>query len=117
MIIGGYMARILVVDDEKDIVELISTNSPLKALELIGDSTNHFDQIICDVVMPSKNGIDFVKEVNRIPWFKGDITLMSSYTQALKDDLENVAVTHVLRKPFRLEDLLSLFQLEEKVKS
>jgi len=116
------MARILIVDDESEILELIeseiqklgheiiTTNSSIKALELLGDHLNKFDLVLCDVIMPGKNGIDFVKEVNRIPWFEGRIALMSSYTDALAQEFKDVGVTNVLRKPFDLIKLMSFFQ-------
>ncbi len=115
------MARILIVDDESEILELIesevkslghevvTTNSPMHALQLLKDHLNLFDLVLCDVVMPGKNGIDFVREVNRIPWFEGRIALMSSYTDALAQEFKDVGVTDVLRKPFDVQKLMSFF--------
>jgi CheY-like chemotaxis protein len=115
------MSRILVIDDESEILELIefeikilghevvTTNSPIHALKLLGDHQNQFDLVLCDVVMPGKNGIDFAREVNRIPWFEGHIAFMSSYTNALAQEFKDVGVTQVLRKPFDLQKLMSFF--------
>ena len=115
------MAKILIVDDESEILELIesqirtlghevtTTNSPIHALKLLGDHLNHYDLVLCDVIMPSKNGIDFVREVNRIPWFEGRIALMSSYTDALAQEFKEVGITTVLRKPFDLTKLMNFF--------
>ncbi len=115
------MAKILIVDDESEILELIedqikilgheviTTNSPIHALNLIGNPLNAFDLVLCDVIMPNKNGIDFVREVNSMPWFDGQIALMSSYTDALAQEFIDVGVTQVLRKPFDLTKLMSFF--------
>ena len=88
---------------------MVTTNSPNDALKLLGDHLNRFDLVLCDVVMPSKNGIDFAREVNRIPWFEGNIAFMSSYTDALAQEFKEVGVTQVLRKPFDLNKLMNFF--------
>jgi CheY-like chemotaxis protein len=75
------MARVLILDDELEILRLVADElryqghqtvamrTPQLALELLNIPCNQFDLIICDVVMPSKNGIDFVKEIRKMPWF------------------------------------------------
>lgn len=116
------MAKILLVDDEAEIIEMIenqlismghevtSTNSPIRALEILGNHLNQYDLVLCDVIMPSKNGIDFVREVRRLPWFEGRIALMSSYTDALAQEFKDVGVTSVLRKPFNISKLVHFFE-------
>ena len=116
------MARILVLDDEIEIVtlvtdelrskghEIVATTSVQTALDLLRIPSNDFQLILCDVVMPKQNGIDFAKEVNRIPWFRGNLALMSSYTDILDKDIENLGISHVLKKPFTVKGLLSLIE-------
>lgn len=116
------MARILIIDDESEILELIeyqmkhlghevmSINSPLRALEILTENVVAFDLVLCDVIMPSKNGIDFIREVQRMPWFEGRIALMSSYTDALAQEFRDVGVTNVLRKPFDITRLVHFIE-------
>ena len=69
------MPKILIVDDDKDIAELISLilkkehidtdiiNEPLKTLELLqkGDST--YDLILLDIMMPELSGIELCSKI------------------------------------------------------
>jgi two-component system, NtrC family, nitrogen regulation response regulator GlnG len=116
------MANILLVDDEKEILEMVqeqlsaighsvtAVDSPQTALALLSNHFVQYDFLLCDVIMPSKNGIDFIKEVQRIPWFDGKIAIMSSYTEALSEEFASIGVEHVLRKPFDLEQLTHFFE-------
>jgi CheY-like chemotaxis protein len=116
------MAKILLIDDEKEILdfienelsffghEVVCAKSPVTALALLENHHNQFDFILCDVVMPNKNGIDFVQEIKKIPWVEAEIIMMSNYVASLTDELSNIGITNVLKKPFSTESLLSLFK-------
>ncbi len=116
------MAKVLVVDDEIEILELVcdemkrqghfvvAARSPNVALDLLKLRSNQFDLVICDVVMPQRNGLDFVHEANRIKHFKGEIAMMSSYVTMLDKDIQDAGVKHVIKKPFTLEALIGLTQ-------
>ena len=69
------MAHLLVVDDEKDIVELVSrfaeyegftvdtANNGKKAVDLCGN--NEYDLIILDIMMPEMDGFTVCKEIRK----------------------------------------------------
>ncbi len=114
------MARVLILDDELEILRLVAdelrrnghepvaVRTPQLALEILNIPCNQFDLILCDVVMPNKNGIDFVKEVQRMPWFEGEVAIMSSYASVLNKEINDAGIKHVLKKPFTLDGLMVL---------
>lgn len=117
------MARIIVIDDELDIVDLVTEElrshghevigctSPRTALEILKIPVNQFDLVLVDVVMPNTNGLDFVQEVNRLSWFVGKVALMSCYTNLLNEDISQLGIEHVLKKPFTLESIGEFIKL------
>ena len=114
------MARVLILDDEVEILRLVAeelrqqghqtlaVRTPQLALEILNIPSNQFDLVICDVVMPTKNGIDFVKDVKNMPWFDGEIAIMSSYASMLEKEIDEAGVKHVLKKPFTSEGLIMM---------
>ncbi len=75
-VIGWYMFRVLVVDDEPTLLELNriyleqsgdlhveTTSSPVQGLDML--SRAPYDAIVADYEMPEMNGIAFLKEVRR----------------------------------------------------
>lgn len=114
------MAKILVVDDEIEILNLVcdelirqghtpvAARDALDALELLKVTGNGFELVICDVIMPQKNGLDFVRELNQITTFDGKIAIMSSYTTMLNQEIEEAGIDHVLKKPFNLDGIIGL---------
>jgi len=112
------MAHVLVLDDELEILRLVAdqlrgqghqvvaVRTPQLALEILKIPSNQFDLVLCDIVMPNKNGIDFVKEVQGMPWFEGQVAIMSSYASMLEKEIGEAGVKHVLKKPFTIESLL-----------
>jgi CheY-like chemotaxis protein len=72
---GGRSGRILVVDDEADIVKPIEEYLTSQGYEVLGSTNSaaalekyadwHPDLIILDVAMPKLSGVDFVKEIRK----------------------------------------------------
>ncbi len=120
------MARIIVIDDELDIVDLVTEElrshghevigctSPRTALELLKIPVNQIDLVLVDVVMPNTNGLDFIQEVNRLAWFNGQVALMSCYTNLLNEDISRLGVEHVLKKPFTLDGIGEFIKLFDR---
>ena len=73
---GQHMARILVIDDAKlvrDLLrqfltraghEVIEADDGLKAAELYGNRPA--DLVICDLVMPNRDGLETLRELRRV---------------------------------------------------
>lgn len=125
------MAAILVVDDESPVREMIRAMIESDGHEIHEACNgvearriceeNAIDLIITDLVMPEKNGIDFIMEVKKshpnVPVIAisggGGITGRFDYLQIAK----LVGASNILRKPFAMEKLRSTIRnvLKEKI--
>lgn len=111
------MYKILIVDDEKDIVDLVSYNlekegfSTVKALD--GESALQIiraqkpDLIILDLMLPKMNGLDVCKTVRRNPETSGLPIIMLT---AKSDEVDKVTGLEVgaddyVAKPFSVKEL------------
>jgi two-component system response regulator GlrR len=107
--------KVLVVDDDKDILSLLSIklkkegfsvmteSSPIKALEIF--SLENFDVVLLDQRMPEMEGIeflDYIKDSNRdIP-----VIIMTAFAE-IKDAVEAIkkGAYHFITKPIDFEEL------------
>ncbi len=110
--------RILVVDDEEVIrkflkihltklgYEVAEAEDGQKAMEKIGDGK--FDLIICDVMMPNKNGWEVVKEVKSNPEMSEIPVILLT---AKNDDVDmfkgyELGANYYMTKPFTKDQLI-----------
>jgi two-component system alkaline phosphatase synthesis response regulator PhoP len=101
--------KILIADDEPDILEIISYNLQLHGYEVVtakdGDQAilkakqNQPDLIILDIMMPKKNGIEVCKILRAQPEFNDTIIV---FLTALNDEL-----SHVKGLEFGADDFIS----------
>ena len=106
---SGTEKRILIVDDEPDILEIINYNLQINGYEVEtakdGDQAiqkaKQFkpDLIILDIMMPKKNGIEVCKILRSHPEFKDTIII---FLTALNDEL-----SHVKGLEFGADDFIS----------
>jgi two-component system alkaline phosphatase synthesis response regulator PhoP len=107
MVMAGK--KILIADDEPDIIEIISYNLQLHGYEVItakdGDQAIQKakqslpDLIILDIMMPKKNGIEVCKILRSQPEFADTIIV---FLTALNDEL-----SHVKGLEFGADDFIS----------
>jgi CheY-like chemotaxis protein len=105
--------RALIVDDEPDIVEILSSLleevgwtalpafGPEEALRLAAAAP--FDLLLCDICLPRMDGVELLRRM-RAAAFIGDasVVLMSAARRRAPDDVLFLA------KPFDLDDVVSL---------
>lgn len=114
------MARILAVDDDAiflemlcDILEektheVVTAPDGLVALDIFKE--NKFDLVICDLIMPKKDGAELIEEIKRtspdvkIIAITGMSDFFSSSTRMYA--IESLGADRILDKPFRLKELL-----------
>jgi DNA-binding response OmpR family regulator len=113
------MKRILVVDDEKALLELVSAilkgegyevsiaNSGPKALEIL--EREEFDLILLDVMMPDMDGWDVIKEIKKRPSIKGTLIAMLTVKTMSPQYFYSSEVEELvdyINKPFSKKELL-----------
>jgi CheY-like chemotaxis protein len=120
------MKKILVIDDNEHIIELVETilesagygcamaNSGKKGLAMIqksnsSNSNDKYDLILSDIAMPDITGLDIVKDLrdkgmlasNKVIFFTA-----SSITDIEIAELKKVGALDCMRKPFTKAELL-----------
>jgi CheY-like chemotaxis protein len=110
------MARILVVDDEQDIRDVLAETLERAghAVVVAGDGEEavdlhhrqHFDLIVSDLAMPGADGIDLTRAVRADA--RPDVPILLVTASASPQDLaeaHRAGVTAHLPKPFKLTEL------------
>lgn len=107
--------KVLVVDDEKDIVEVIqdrleaygftvaTAGNGLEALKKL--STEKFDGIFLDVKMPEMGGIEALEEIRKRDKKIPIIIITSSSTREAAVDAVAKGASDYVLKPFEWEEL------------
>jgi CheY-like chemotaxis protein len=121
--------RILVVDDDPDVIEYLSSflEDEGHEVEAACDETTalavveHFgpDAILIDVMLPGKSGLDLMVCLRRNPRWSGiPLVLVTGDDHVLKDDCRSYLESHqdvrgpdhVLGKPMERDALLSVLR-------
>lgn len=112
-------SRVLVVDDNTQLVEMIkeyfSNHDNIEVslvaydgeegLKLIRNNQNDYDVIILDLIMPKKDGLYVLEEINKMELSKKIIVLTSYNTQDIIRQVSEYGVNYFILKPFELYDL------------
>lgn len=116
-------ARLLVIDDNKNLVEMIKEYFKSKTtinvvytaqdgeegIRIINKKKDEFDIILLDLIMPNKDGIAVLEHINKNKIDKKVIVLTSYNTQEMIRKVSELGTSYFLLKPFELSDL------EEKI--
>lgn len=116
--LGLNQKQILIIDDEPDLLEIISSEFDLEGANvfqadsvekaIVVLSKNPIDIVISDVRMPFRTGIDLLKYMKDKNAFYPPMILISGYTDVPIQDIFHLGAEGFLVKPFRLEDLMRL---------
>jgi PAS domain S-box-containing protein len=116
------MSTVLVVEDEPALMAAVSkvlrrkgfsviqASDGSSALELIRADHNHIDGMLLDMTLPGVSSREVFKEAERL---RPDLVviLTSAYSQEnVTSTFAGLTVEHFIRKPFRIDDLVNLFQ-------
>lgn len=115
------MKKVAIIDDEKDILEILKQlfdrsgkfqietyTNPKNAIEK--SQNGEYDLILLDIMMPQMNGIDFLKKLKATS-SKTKVIMMTAYsTQDRVNECEEAGADDFVTKPFP-----SLRLVEEKV--
>ena len=111
------MAKVLIVDDDKDISELVSLvlekeeiesdiiNNPLDALKLLENGSGEYDLILLDIMMPELSGTELCLKV------RDKINVPIIFLSAKKETVDRMLGYEIggddyITKPFENIDLL-----------
>lgn len=125
------MANILVVDDEKWIVELLETallenghsvmtaNDGIEAFEIFLRS--NFDIIVTDISMPKENGIAFVEKVfdsgANVPVIVISGGMITPSSELTLEHAQEIPIVHwTLKKPFSPFELSKIIDTVNRYK-
>ena len=115
------MEKILLIDDEKDIVEIMSEFLSARGYAIAKaydgeEGVQKFDSekpdvVVCDIKMPRKDGFDFLKEVRSSrKWVPVIIISALSEPAAIMKGYDFEA-DYYITKPINLEDALKAIQI------
>ncbi|MBI4852694.1 MAG: response regulator transcription factor [Acidobacteria bacterium] len=110
-----YKPRILVVDDEPQILRVLKASLPPHGCEVVVAANGNEalqiiqeqmpDLIILDLIMPGLSGLDvckLVRKSSQVP-----IIILSAQMDSEQNSALNLGATDYLTKPFNLNDLLA----------
>jgi len=119
---GARAARILVVDDERVVREMINdflmlngfdvivADGGAEGLDILGREADDVDLVLLDLTMPRMSGEEVLRRIRR-SWPGLRVVLMSGYNeQEVMQKFAGSGLTGYVQKPFRLADLLSKMQ-------
>ena len=111
------MARILIVDDELDMLALLAmivsektdhkvttTNNPLEVVEFVKEGD--FDLIISDLKMPSMDGIELIAEIRKVDQYIPILVITAYASIESAEEAVNKGAYDYITKPFRKEQIL-----------
>ena len=115
------MKKIAIIDDEKDILEVLETflnrsgkvtvktfNNPVNGLSEV--QGGGYDLVLLDIMMPQMDGIDVLKKIKETTP-EVEVVMMTAYTTLERTiDAHKYGAKNYLTKPFE-----SLKQVQEKV--
>jgi CheY-like chemotaxis protein len=113
------MARVLVIDDDELIVKLmvhaLSRRGHQVAFALDGDAGvrdfdgAHFDAVVCDIVMPEKEGVETIQHMRRARPDLGIVAVSGGMGGRggidVLDFIEKLGADITIRKPFQMSAL------------
>jgi PAS domain S-box-containing protein len=113
----GGAESVLIVDDEESLRTLLATaltrkgyttttaRSGVDAIELISDTTRHFDAVLLDLNMPGASGVEVLKVI-RICRPRLKVVVVSGHiTPVARTEFEQLGHRYFVQKPYKLDEL------------
>ena len=111
--------RLFVIDDNKNLVDMIKeyfkdspdirvtldTTDGAEAERLIESKQDEYDMILLDLIMPNKDGLSILEQLESKRIAKKVIIITSYNTQDMIRKVSEMGVSYFMLKPFELADL------------
>ena len=111
--------KVLVVDDNQELVNEIKeyfsdhakinvsleANDGEEALKLIKEYQSDYDVVILDLVMPKKDGLDVLEEIEKYNLNKKIIVISSYNSDEMIRKVSNYGIDYFIVKPFEMSNL------------
>jgi CheY-like chemotaxis protein len=115
--------KLLVVDDSKDITDVLMVyceskgvectvlNAGIDGLEVIRNNIN-FDLILLDLAMPEFSGLDVIKslQTDNLLERRNIVVFTASSDQKVLEEIRSSGVKAIFKKPFSVDDLTALIE-------
>lgn len=118
--------NLLVVDDSKDITDVLMVyceskgiectvvNAGIDGLEIIRNN-NNFDLILLDLAMPEFSGLDVIKLLKNENLLERNIVVFTASSDPkVIEETERSGIKAIFKKPFSLDDLTALIEKYRK---
>ncbi|MGD9874966.1 MAG: response regulator [Kiritimatiellia bacterium] len=111
------MAKILIVDDEIDVLETLSVllrseghevvpvSEGMEAMKKVR-SMEHFDLLVSDIRMAPIDGIELLEYAKKDRPAMGIVIISAYLDEETIRRAEELGCTHYIRKPFKLDDVI-----------
>lgn len=113
--------KILVIDDEKDLLDLLKEKLELEGYEVVtaGDGEEGLisaqvcepDLIICDIKMPKKDGFEVLKELKQRANFRAPFIMLT-----VVDDFDKIKKAYEEEADFYITKPVELYKLSKNIK-
>lgn len=113
--------KILVIDDEKDLLDLLKEKLELEGYEVVtaGDGEEGLisaqvcepDLIICDIKMPKKDGFEVLKELKQRANFRAPFIMLT-----VVDDFDKIKEAYEEEADFYITKPVELYKLSKNIK-
>ena len=114
--------KILIVDDEEDIVEVLQETFMLKDFMVYTASSGNkakllmseheFDVVVSDIRMNDGSGIDLLEFIQNLSTKKPLTYMITGFSDYKVEDVIRLGGKDLVPKPFKIHDLLKRIQLD-----
>ncbi len=111
--------KVLMIDDNIELVNMVKeyfsdhaaidisleAHDGLEGMRLIKENQSDYDVVILDLIMPKKDGISILEEMNELDINKSVIVLTSYNAEDMIRKVSMLGINYFILKPFELNDL------------
>jgi DNA-binding NtrC family response regulator len=112
--------RVLIVDDERELVEPLVERLELRGLEVTGEMSGRaaletlgreaFDVIVLDVKMPEISGLDLLRRIKASKPAQKVVLMTGHGSRADAEEGKALGAFEYMMKPVRIDDLLAVLK-------